>query len=70
MLELADKSAGQPLPAICRNEMMKAIMSQATGKDKTAWEAAANFWEKTVAGNPNYKSDEFGREYYIVCLNK
>jgi hypothetical protein len=70
LLELADKSAGQPLPAICRNEMMKAMMSQATGKDKTAWVAAANFWEKTVAGNPNYKSDDFGREYYIVCLNK
>jgi hypothetical protein len=60
----------KPLPAFCLNELLKAFMNKAKSGDSSAWRAAAGFWETAVRRRPEYRSDEIGRELYIVALNK
>jgi hypothetical protein len=70
LLAVADTWRDQPLPAQCKNELMKAMMNQASGKDTKPFEAAAAWYKDSVARHPAHAADEIGREFYIVCLNK
>lgn len=70
ILAVARSWREQPLPAQCRNELMQAMMNQASGKDTKPFEAAAAWYQDSVKLHPNHAADEIGRELYIVCLNK
>jgi hypothetical protein len=70
ILAVAKSWREQPLPAQCRNELMKAMMNQASGKDTKPFEAAAAWYRDSTKLHPTHAADEIGREFFLVCLNK
>ncbi len=70
VLDVARTWRDQPLPAQCRNELMKAMMNLASGKDIKPFEAAVQWYRDSTARHPTHAADEIGREFFIVCLNK
>lgn len=70
ILDVAKTWRDEPLPAQCRNELMKAMMNQASGKDIKPFEAAVAWYRDSTARHPTHAVDEIGREFFIVCLNK
>jgi tetratricopeptide (TPR) repeat protein len=67
---IAKQTRGQNLPALVRNELIKAYMDMASKKDPTPWARIADYWEAAARAYPDYKKEEIGREFYLVALNK
>jgi hypothetical protein len=70
LMDVAKSWRDTTLPTQCRNELMKAIMNQASGKDTKPFQVAAEWYQESTKRHPTHAADEIGRELFIVCLNK